>query len=137
VSQLTPHQGSGLVQPFQHVPRVLLSPCGVQNRPHGRDRAAVFPDHLPDVFLRDPQFNDERVLTLNPVHAHVVWVVHNRFRYVFDQFDDGRGVTSRGYTGFTASAVRSRRPRDDTIVRRFGRAARATWHILRWHMDVY
>jgi hypothetical protein len=54
VSQLTPYQGCGLVQHFQHVPRVLLSPCGVQNRPHGRDRAAVFPDHLPDVFLRDP-----------------------------------------------------------------------------------
>jgi hypothetical protein len=93
---LTLHRWSGLVQHFQHVPRVLLSPCGVQNGPYGRNRAAVFPDHLPDIFLRDPQFNDERVLSRNPVHAHVVRVVHNRFRDMFDQFDDGRGVTSHG-----------------------------------------
>jgi hypothetical protein len=111
VSQLTPHQGSGLVQPFQHVPRVLLSPCGVQNRPHGRDRAAVFPDHLPEVFLRDPPFDDERGLARHRVHAHVVWVIHHRFRQVFDQFEDGRGVTSRGdHPGFTAAAVCSRGP---------------------------
>jgi hypothetical protein len=77
------------------VPLVLLSPCGVQNCPHGRNRAAVFPDHLSDVLLRDPQFDDEREFALNPVHAHVVWGVHNRFDHVFDEFDDGRRVTSR------------------------------------------
>jgi hypothetical protein len=41
----------------------------------------------------------------------VVWVVHHRCRHVFDQFDDGRGVTSCGdHPGFTASAVCSRGP---------------------------
>jgi hypothetical protein len=94
VSQLTPHQGFGLVQHFQHVPRVLLSPGGVQNRPHGRDRAAVCPDHLPDVVLRDPQVDDERGLARHPVPGHGIWVSHHRFRHVFDQFDDGRGVIS-------------------------------------------
>ena len=66
-----------------------VSECSLPNR------AAVFPDHLPEVFLRDPQLDDEREFALNPVHAHVVWVVHNRFDHVFDQFDDCRGVTSR------------------------------------------
>jgi hypothetical protein len=133
-----PHIDQGVRQQF-HAKVSLLNMFKPQQQPFEfilPRKGPIDPHHLPDVFLRDLQFNDERVLSLNPVHAHVVWVVHNRFRDVFDQFDDGRGVTSRGYTGFTASAVRSRRPRDDTIVRRFGRAAGATWHIFRWHTDV-
>ena len=86
--------GSALLQDFQHVPLVLLGPGGMQNGPHGADRAAVLPNDLPHIFLRHPSFDDEGVLALHAVHAHLVWVVHSRFGHGFDELDHCLGVPS-------------------------------------------
>ena len=83
-----------LLQDFQHVPFVLLGPAGVQNGPHSGDRAAVLPNDLPDGCLRHPHFDDEGVLSLNPAHTDLRWVVHNRFGHVFDELEHRVGITS-------------------------------------------
>src|SRR5688572_8153323 len=106
LDQATTHILAGLLQDLQHVPFLLLGTRGIQNRAHRGDRTAVLPDHLAYIFLCDPQFDDDRVLSLNPVDSHLVWLIHNRFGNVFDQLYHRLCVTSLCYSSWLMSLHR-------------------------------
>src|SRR5215475_9630843 len=78
-----------LLNHFQHLTFVRLRPSSIQNGTYGGNRAAFFTNNFANVLLRHPEFDDDRVFSLNTSYMHFFWFLHNGLGNLLNQFLHG------------------------------------------------
>src|SRR5436309_6624882 len=95
-----------LLDHFQHLTFVRLRPSCIQNGTYRCNRATFFANDFANVLLRHPEFDDNRVFSLNTSHMHFFWFLHNGPGNLLNQFLHGRPLSTDSTIGLLAQPPR-------------------------------